>query len=73
MRTSASVPRPMTSPGGCSGCRVLLISRTARARRTCVWVELLCTRAWARDRIRNRPVVRSSADSKSIAIGPGNT
>ena len=73
IRTSASVPRPTTRPGGWSGCRVLLISRTARARRTWVWVALLCTRACALLRIRNRPVVRSSAFSNSMAIGPGKT
>ena len=71
MRTSASVPRPTTSPGGVSGCLVLLISSTAFARRTCVWVALLCTRAWARLRIRNRPVTRSSAGSNAIGDRAG--
>ena len=31
------------------------------------------TLAWASLRIRNRPVVRSSASSNPMAIGPGNT
>ena len=37
------MPRPTTRPGGCSGWRVPLTSRKARARRTWVWVALLIT------------------------------
>ena len=74
IRRSASVPRPTTRPGGRSGWRVPLTSRVARARRACgVRWSLSVTLACAWLRIRKRPVVRSSADSKAMLTGPGKT
>ena len=70
-RMSASVPRPTTVTGGCSGCCWSPATTKARARWAWVWEALDCTLARALLRIRNRPVVRSSAASNSIRIGPG--
>ena len=73
IRRSASVPRPMTRPGGRSGCRVPLTSSVACEDRVRVRWSLSVTLAWALLRIRKRPVVRSSADSKAMEIGPVKT
>ena len=76
IRRSASLPRPITRPGGRSGCRVPLTSSTSLARRMVVSPAgplRSVIPATASEVTVKRPVGRPVSNSKLILIGPLKT